>query len=215
MTSTKEIIQYLAGTSVDCSKIDLLKIKYRPLICPFDKLLAYADSANSAFDIGCGSGQFCSLLAKFSPVKKIFGIEINEKLIYNARELNKTFSQEKEMRFEVFDGKTLPSEMNEYDLVYMNDVFHHVPPNEQSTMIASIFKNMKSGSRLIMKDINKAHPFVIFNKLHDLVFAGEIGKETSFRNMKKILSDQGFQIKEAFTQTIFVYPHYLIVAEKP
>ena len=214
MTSTKEIIQYLSSTSVDCSKIDLLKIKYRPLICPFDKLLEYAANAESAFDIGCGSGQFCSLLAKFSPVKKIYGIEINETLVRNARELNKSLSGQKEMRFEVFDGKTLPEEMKEYDLVYMNDVYHHVPQQGQRQMLRAIYNGMQVGARLIMKDINAKHPFVYFNKLHDLVFAGEIGKETGFENMKKMLTESGFKIEEAFTQTIFVYPHYLIVARK-
>lgn len=214
MTSTKEIIKYLSSVSVDCSKIDLLKIKYRPLICPFDKLLQYADTAESAFDIGCGSGQFCSLLAKFSPVKKIFGIEISETLVSNARELNKSFAGQKEIRFEVFDGKTLPPEIGEYDLVYMNDVYHHVPSADQQQMIRTIYKSMKSGGRLIMKDINAKHPFVIFNKLHDLVFAGEIGKETGFENMKNLLTESGFKIEDAFTQTIFVYPHYLIVARK-
>ena len=215
MANTKEIIQYLSSISVDCGTLDLIKIKYRPLICPFDKLLEYANSAKSAFDIGCGSGQFCALLAQFTPVKKIFGIEINEKLVNNARDLNKSFSGQKEMRFEMFDGKTLPTEMNEYDLVYMNDVFHHVPPQGQLNMIHSIYSNMKSGSRLIMKDINSSHPFVFFNKLHDLVFAGEIGRETSFKKMQKSLTDHGFVLDEAFTQTIFVYPHYLIVARKP
>lgn len=214
MAGTKEIIDYLASTSLQCSKVDLLKIKYRPLICPFDKLLDYATSANSAFDIGCGSGQFCSLLAKFTPVSKIFGIEISEKLVHNARELNKSFAGKKEMRFEVFDGKSLPAEFNEYDVVFMIDVFHHVPPGQQVAFIQTIYKNMKPGSRLIFKDINLNHPFVIFNKLHDLVFAGEIGKETGFRKMENLLRETGFQIQESFTQTVFVYPHYFIIAQK-
>ncbi len=214
MASTSQIIQFLSEKNLNFGKVDKLKIKYRPLICPFDKLLSYADSFNSALDIGCGSGQFCSLLAQFTDVQVIHGIEIKQVLIDNAKRLNASFQGIKQLTFSVYDGKKLPNELGDYELVYMIDVFHHIPSSEQYEFLQHVHAKMKSGSRLVFKDINKNHPFVYFNKLHDLIFAGEIGKEKGYREMKSFLSSIGFEIEDSYTYTRFIYPHYFIIARK-
>lgn len=213
MITNKEIIKFLTSTTINASFVDKLKIKYRPIICPFNTLLNYANQNTSVFDIGCGSGQFCALVAKFTPVKKIMGIEIFQRLIDNARIVNKQFAT-KELKFEVFDGKTLPENINEYDLVYMIDVYHHIPKDYQTQFMKNVYDKMKVGSTLIFKDIDAGHPFVYFNKLHDIVFAGEIGNEMSSTAAKKLLSACGFKIVEEYKKTSFVYPHYFTICQK-
>lgn len=214
MVSNKEIIEYLTSKTLNAGFVDKLKIKYRPIICPFDTLLGYAAHAESVFDIGCGSGQFCSLIAKFTPVTKISGVEISDKLVKNAFEVNAEFAGKKEMHFQTFDGKTLPENLKDHRLIYLIDVIHHVPQPQQIDFLKEIYAKMSVGSTLVFKDINGAHPFVYFNKLHDIVFAGEIGKEMKYLPTKKILEDIGFKIKEHYTKTIFVYPHYFLICEK-
>ncbi|MBL7910620.1 MAG: class I SAM-dependent methyltransferase [Bacteroidia bacterium] len=213
MITNKEIIKFLTSTTINASFVDKLKIKYRPIICPFNTLLSYANENTSVFDIGCGSGQFCALVAKFTPVKKIMGIEIFQRLVDNARIVNKQF-EKKELKFEVFDGKTIPENINEYDLVYMIDVYHHIPKDYQTKFMKNVYDKMKVGSKLIFKDIDAGHPFVFFNKLHDIVFAGEIGNEMSSTSAKKLLSDCGFKIVEEYKKTSFVYPHYFTICQK-
>lgn len=213
MITNKEIIKFLTSTTINASFVDKLKIKYRPIICPFNTLLDYAKENTSVFDIGCGSGQFCALVAKFTPVKKIMGIEIFQRLIDNAKVVNKQFDA-KELTFEVFDGKTIPDKINEYDLVYMIDVYHHIPKDYQVQFIKNVYAKMKTGSKLIFKDIDAGHPFVYFNKLHDIVFAGEIGNEMSSKTAKKILTECGFKIVEEYKKTSFVYPHYFTICQK-
>lgn len=73
---------------------------------------------------------------------------------------------------------------------------------------------MKPGAQLIIKDINAANPLVLFNKIHDLVFAGEIGNEMSFARLKEFLINKGFTIQSSTKKTMYVYPHFTIVAEK-
>lgn len=209
-----EIIKFLTSKTTNAGFVDKLKIKYRPIICPFNDLIDFAKDKNSVFDIGCGSGQFCALIAKYTGVQKIMGIEINERLVNNANEVNEEFRTNKSIKFEVFDGKTIPDAISEYDLVYMIDVFHHIPPQQQVDFMKQLFAKMKKGAKLIFKDIDAGSPLVLCNKMHDMVFAGEIGKEISFNKAKSMLSEAGFKITESFKKTVFVYAHYFVICEK-
>lgn len=210
-----EIIKFLTSKTTNAGFVDRLKIKYRPIICPFNDLIDFAKDKKSVFDIGCGSGQFCALLAKYTDVEKIMGIEINERLVKNANEVNEEFRSNKAIKFEVFDGKIIPNEIKDYDLVYMIDVFHHIPPAQQISFMEQLFSKMRSGAILVFKDIDAGTPLVLFNKMHDMVFAGEIGKEISFKGAKQMLGKAGFGLNNCFKKTVFVYAHYFIICEKP
>lgn len=212
--TNKEIIKFLTSTTVNAGFVDKLKIKYRPIICPFNDLINYAATVKSVFDVGCGSGQFCALIAKYTPVDKIKGIEINKRLINNANQVNEQFRNTKALIFEVFDGNIIPNDIVDYDLIYMIDVYHHIPKNIRENFMKQLYVKMKTGAKLMFKDIDATSPFVVCNKLHDLVFAKEIGNEISFKTAKNILTDLGFTIKEEYTKTVFVYPHYFILAQK-
>ncbi len=214
MIKNSEIINYLTSRTTNAGFIDKLKIKYRPIICPFDRLIALVGNKKSMFDIGCGSGQFCSLIANYTSVTKIKGVEINERLVNNAKEINADFKGKKELTFSVFDGKTLPEDMKDYEIIYLIDVIHHVPKDQQVDFIKEIYNKMNTGTTLVFKDINASHPFVIFNKIHDLVFAGEIGHELTYNKVIDLLLSIGFTIEENFKQTTFVYPHYFIICKK-
>jgi SAM-dependent methyltransferase len=215
MIPNRQIIEYLSEKNANAGFIDTLKIKYRPLICPFDKLLMYAENASSVYDIGCGSGQFLSLVAKFIPsVKKLEGIEIDERLVKNARKLLEEFTGKKTFRFDTFNGSLIPENISEFEIVYLIDVMHHVPKDQQNDFIHEIYGRMSKKSKLVFKDIDLAHPFVIFNKLHDLIFSGETGRELSFKNAKSLVLSSGFKILEEYKQRVFLYPHYFIICEK-
>lgn len=212
--TNSDIIKFLTSKTTNAGFVDRLKIKYRPIICPFIDLIDFAKDKKSVFDIGCGSGQFCALIAKYTNVEKIMGIEINERLVKNANEVNEEFRDKKQIKFSVFDGKVIPDEIKGYDLVYMIDVFHHIPPAQQVAFMQQLQQKMKSGAVLIFKDIDGGSPLVVCNKMHDMVFAGEIGKEISFTKAKDMLSTAGFKITDSFKKTVFVYAHYFVICQK-
>ena len=215
MISNSQIIKYLSEKNAHAGFIDTLKIKYRPIICPFDRLLKYAENAKSVYDIGCGSGQFLSLVAEFIPsVTQLEGIEIDERLVKNAQAINETFKGKKSLFFKTFDGNSIPESIADYEIVYLIDVMHHVPKNKQEKFVHEIYQKMSKDSILVFKDINLAHPFVIFNKLHDLVFSGETGRELSFTRASELLQQAGFHVIESFKQTVYMYPHYFIICKK-
>jgi SAM-dependent methyltransferase len=214
MISNKEIINFLSSLTTNTGFVDKLKIKYRPIICPFDKLLSYVGDKKSLFDIGCGSGQFCLLAAKFTGANKFKGVEITDRLVKNANEIKNELNFNKELDFSVFDGKILPDDIKNYEIIYLIDVIHHVPPKQQMDFIKEIYNKMSIGATLVFKDMNASHPFVLFNKIHDLIFAGEIGNELKPSRVKEELLSLGFKINEESKKTIFVYPHYFFICKK-
>ncbi|PIB34636.1 hypothetical protein BFP72_04030 [Reichenbachiella sp. 5M10] len=214
MLTNKELTQFLKQTSVNLSFIDKLKVYYRPLVCPLNTLLSYLKPGEKVFDIGCGSGQFSLLVAHYCKPKKIFGIEISQTLVTNARALLHPYRETLDYTFEYFDGITIPDAINEYDTIFMIDVVHHIPKDGQRAFIKQLYEKMSPGSRLIIKDINAASPLVYFNKFHDLVFAREIGNEWTKQNMLTLLSDLNLTITLYNETRTLLYPHYTIIAQK-
>ena len=66
-------------------------------------------------DIGCGEGVVCNLLQKLENIEEIFGIDLSEKIITKAIELNKDI---KKLKFGIGFGEDLKFEDNYFDTVY-------------------------------------------------------------------------------------------------
>jgi SAM-dependent methyltransferase len=207
------IIRFLKKTYKSAGFIDSLKIKYRSLICPFISLIKKVQPGEKVGDVGCGSGQFLLLLSEFSKPSYLFGIEISKKLINNAYSLFSNLPGPAHF-FSEYDGKNFPAALGEMDTIFLIDVLHHVPKKSQEDFIKSLAQTMKPGARLILKDINARSPLVYFNKLHDLVFAREIGNEMSMAKAIRLLEANGLTIIEQEKRVMYVYPHYTLVAKK-
>lgn len=211
---TKILVSFLKAKDPDAKFIDKLKIVYRPYICPFDDLLMEIKSGKSVFDVGCGSGQFALLMAEFCKPSKIKGVEISEELIRNARELLKNYSSSIQIQFEKYKGDDIPADIAQYDYITMVDVGHHIPKKLQKDFFAQLYAKMGKGSVFIYKDIDASSPLVFANKMHDLVFAREIGNELSFSKTLDIFKNIGFSIEQTSKKTMFCYPHFTIIAKK-
>jgi SAM-dependent methyltransferase len=211
--NTYDLVAFLKKQNVNATFTDKLKITYRPYICPFDELLALVKPTDTVADIGCGSGQLALLMAEFAKPSKIVGVEISQTLIDNARVLLAPYSNIAH-QFEVYDGSIFPSMLQNATKYFMVDVLHHIPKQLQLAFLKNVYTLMPSGSQLIIKDINGNSPFVVFNKLHDLVFAREIGNELGLSQAVSILKEIGFTIEHTYTKQLYVYPHYTIVAAK-
>ena len=214
MILNKDLVDFLSSTSEDFTLIDRLKIRYRPLVCPLVDLLQQVSQNNSVLDIGCGSGQFALLLAHFVNPKKVMGIEISQRLIDNAYKISSNFTFGTKLDFTYFDGVSIPDVICEYDTICMIDVYHHIPVETREDFMSQVVQKMSKGSRLIFKDIDASSGLVYFNKLHDLIFAGEIGREVSSGLMRLQLERLGLKMTEQRKQRTFLYPHFTQVYEK-
>ena len=74
---------------------------------------------------------------------------------------------------------------------------------------------MAPGSFFLIKEIDRANPFVYANKLHDMVVNKDVGHEISQGKMKKLLVNTGFNILSEGKKLMLWYPHYWFLAEKP
>lgn len=209
----KAIIHFLGEKHFSTGLFDSLKIKYRSLICPYVSLIKKVKQGEKVGDIGCGNGQLLLLLSEFAHPSYFFGIEIKERLIRNAKLLFQNSGQHR-YKFELYDGEHFPQELEEMDTIFLVDVLHHVPRKKQKDFLKNLAGRIKSGSRLVLKDIDRSSPFVIFNKIHDLVFSGEIGNEISISKALDLLEKNGFDIIEQEKRLMYVYPHYTLVAQK-
>jgi 2-polyprenyl-3-methyl-5-hydroxy-6-metoxy-1,4-benzoquinol methylase len=205
--------QYLQSITLAGSFLDRLKIRYRPLTFPFPSLISLVRPGERVGDIGCGSGQFCLLLAQFAAPSFIYGIEIRQRLVENARKLLE-LHPDVPHRFDLYDGENFPDELATLDVVFLNDVLHHIPPRLQKDFIRRLAAKLKPGARLVVKEINGAGLLVYWNKLHDLLFAGEVGNELPRTTMSAWLVDCGLELLVSTMQRIFAYDHYTIVGLK-
>ena len=207
------IIRFLKSKFKSAGFIDSLKIRYRSLICPFISLIKLVEPGDSVGDVGCGSGQFMLLVSEFSTPSYVYGIEISERLVKNANDLFSTLPRGY-YDFEEYDGVKFPAKIAEMDIIFLVDVLHHVPVSHQEDFLKALATTMKPGARLVLKDINAASPLVYCNKMHDLIFAGEIGHELKMNDARKLLEANGLTITHQEKRRMYVYPHYTIVAQK-
>ncbi len=214
MVTSQQLVSFLKTKTVNSGFIDQLKVNYRPLICPFDDLLnSIGNQPVKVMDIGCGSGQFALLLAQFTKVRKISGVEISPRLIANSKELLLPYSHI-ETNFEVYNGIDLPPAVSESDMIFMIDVLHHIPVAHQELFFTNVFAAMKPGANFIIKDIDGGSPWVLFNKVHDLVFSREIGHEWSMEKVCDVSRTTGFKILETKKRRMYGYPHFTVVLTK-
>jgi ubiquinone/menaquinone biosynthesis C-methylase UbiE len=213
LVTSKELVRILRKKKFNGSKVDRLKVYYRPFLCPFNELLAFAGEDDSILDVGCGNGQFIYLLAEVINPRCITGIDNSEKLIVRAREYLSDIQKSPILLYS-YDGINLPDTFNDVSLVYLIDVLHHIDYSKQQTFLHQLFLKMEKGSRLIIKDIDASSYLVFVNKLHDKILTGEDSKELTLATVLKILKSTGFYIEQFKTKRLLWYPHYTIEALK-
>ena len=180
----------------------------RPWICPFEKFIFYIPCDKSIFDIGCGQGVFLYLLAILRKPKRLYGVDI---LDTNLEAVKSVFPKVKYKKVSNY----LDWPKKRFDVVTLIDVLHHIRPEEQSFFIESAINKINAGGTLIIKDMNTKPIFCAFmNILHDLIFAKQLINYYSFEKLKKIILENGFEIKEVNSEVIYWYSHKWIIATK-
>jgi 2-polyprenyl-3-methyl-5-hydroxy-6-metoxy-1,4-benzoquinol methylase len=167
-------------------------------------------------DIGCGAGVFLQILAMYRSPSSLAGIETNASVISVANSTLNHRATANPVRLEVYDGINFPRWIENYQYAVLIDVLHHISKTQQLAFLKSLFASLRSGSILIIKDINGDHLFwLLFNRLHDLVMARQLVHEIRPSILESGLREIGFKIKAITKRRMMVYSHYTIVCEKP
>jgi ubiquinone/menaquinone biosynthesis C-methylase UbiE len=118
-------------------------------------------------DIGCFDGEITRALGKFFNLNKfqIHGIDIKE---YN-KPTDEVNSSENEYIFTPYDGITIPYDGESFDLITCFMVLHHVPEKNITTLLKEIYRIMKSGGILILREHNAQNDkdFKLLDVLHE------------------------------------------------
>lgn len=200
----------------ELSFLEKFKFRFRYIISPIERLLLIADTHSKICDIGCGNGLFILLLAKILKKKNLYGIDIDHRAIEVGSAIINSQNEDKDnsIRLEVYDGITIPDRIAEYECVFLNDVFHHIPHDKQQKILTTLYSKMASGTVLVIKDIEKHHPFVWCNRIHDYVLSRSGGFEVASKDLRLQLKGIGFIEKQFWKKTILWYPHYCVIVSK-
>ena len=180
----------------------------RPLICPFDKLIFQIPRNQNIFDVGCGDGVFLYLLAIFREPKKLFGVDVIDTDLDTVKKIFPNTNYIK-----IKDISDWPKD--DFNVVTVIDVLHHIKPSEQHKFIIEILNKIKPGGTLLIKDMStKPWYFALMNIIHDLVFANQLIRYFPFDELVKIIEKNGFQILETNSKILLWYSHEWLVAKK-
>jgi len=85
--NNRRLIHALKEELKDAPFLERIKTVYRPLICPYGRILELIPQRSTVFDIGCGSGALLFLAAKYTNPINLGGIEIQTGLVDSALKL--------------------------------------------------------------------------------------------------------------------------------
>jgi len=158
-------------------------------------------------DFGCGIGNSSVYLSQYFPNAKIQAIDISEKSILLAKERNL-----KNVDFHVFDGINIDFDREFFDIVFISNVFHHIPHSKHIDLLHSLKAVLNQKGVLFLFEHNTLNP-ITQKIVKECVFDRD-AKLLNFLYTKKIFNAVGLKSKINFI--LFIPPSLkkLIFLEK-
>jgi len=101
-------------------------------------------------DFGCGSGASSMILSRMFPDSEIVGVELEEKLLNNAR-ARLEFYRYSNVEFHLSpSGNELPPNLGSFDFVIMSAVYEHLLPEERKTVVPKVWSVVKPEGYLFL-----------------------------------------------------------------
>lgn len=190
-------------------------IRYRPKICPFEDILRFVPRGARVFDIGCGSGFMLLGMSRLCGAIQLIGVDANSKVVEQALELLPQLMPDVEL---VLQTSSLLEEWppDQFDVVTMIDVLHHIPVNQQAAFIKAAADRVTSGGIMIYKDMAaKPFWFGLANRIHDLLLAKQWIDYVPIETVVDHFSNSGLSKINRIDRTMWWYSHQLVVLRRP
>lgn len=194
LNASGEDSEYFATKRIEWTKIKLEK-------------LAPNNCVKNVLDFGCGTGDSIPILNTTFKPEILAGTDPSEKSI----EVAKANHSSEITGF--YTVEELP-ETVEYDLIYCNGVFHHIPPTERSDALKIVLKSLSPDGSFALWENNPWNPgtkYVMSKCPFD-----EDAVTLSCLKAKKLLTNNGFKIINISFK--FIFPKalgFLRFIEKP
>lgn len=105
-------------------------------------------------DLGCGDGLNAVFFDKYFPGMQYYGLDISKECI---RQAEKTI-QRSNVSFNLYDGKTIPFDDNQFDIILIACVLHHVPYNKHYGLLKECRRILKKQGYLYIFEHNPFNP---------------------------------------------------------
>ena len=102
-----------------------------------------------ALDVGAGPGSLHPYLAEIGDLE---GVDVSEALVERAAAANP------EVRYQRYDGRTLPFPDSTFDLTFAVNVFHHVAPSDRANLAAELARVIRPGGIVAVFEHNPLNP---------------------------------------------------------
>jgi SAM-dependent methyltransferase len=180
-------------------------------------LLNQVPGGSSVLDIGCGSGLFLLLLVANDKVTYAVGCDSNLKALNSAKQAISQLLPKKINTKISFIRAEVPDDWpnEEFSIVSMIDVMHHVPPPLQQSFFEAATRRLKSGGYLIYKDMCK-YPYwkATANRIHDLIIARQLIHYVPIQTIKKWGEFCGLTLEKEVSYSKYFYGHEQILFKK-
>ena len=151
------------------------------------KNIASSKKVKNIFDFGCGMGDATILLKKYFPEAEITGSDTAVEALKYARDKNSAEGMIQYIEIKDFNRK------DEFDLCFVNGVFHHIPLDQRADAVKMIYDSLKPGGLLALFENNPLNPgtkMVMSRIPFDKDAITLVPSET-----RRILTAAGFKVK--------------------
>jgi len=182
----------------------MLLAKLRPLIVPLETLIADCMDAGlcvqTCLDVGCGTGLFLEEFYRAGIIAAGTGVEISTRY-------RRTINPDCRV---ILDSELSPDA--QFELVMFNDVLHHVA--DKPAFLKRYLTHLCPGGWILVKEMNpERFMWRWLNRLHDLVMAHQLIRETTPENLEQLLT--GFIRVRHGRRRILWYDHYWSLFRSP
>lgn len=180
-----------------------------------DAIDQYLPERGDVLDIGSGYGTVSLYFGSRRPLRQIRGCELEPRRVETARGAAAALELSN-VRFVQADAAVVALD-EQFDAVYAIDIIHHLPREAVPTLLLRIHGCLKSGGRLLIKDVDSS-PFYKrwFSLLTDRVMGGfsEAVYYWPTEELRAALEAAGFTVFTHPMPDVLPYPHVLYVCEK-
>ena len=148
-------------------------------------------------DFGCGIGETTTLISEMYPEAEVLGFDTSEETVQ--------FAQEKRGNAKVsFRNISELGSFSDFDLAYVNGVFHHIPVKERLDSARSIYKSLSAEGRLAYFENNPWNPGTRW-VMSRIPFDRD-AITLNYKESLSLLKNAGFTATRASTRFIFYFP---------
>jgi glycosyltransferase involved in cell wall biosynthesis len=187
--------------------------------CPFDIIKTFVPEEGTVVDLGCGTGIFLNLLRQDSYRRLLLGFDKDERKLKMA---TTSLNGAKNIEFKRMDLADKDFDLPHARCILAIDVLYYLDFNKKKELLERCYRALNAGSRLLIKDLDKAFSFKFAWTFLQEFLAVKLFRFTSAKGIYfgnrndyiSILRESGFSVETFDLDRGYFYPHILYVCKK-